>query len=384
MARCAQRLPYHKHREPRVRMARYFRPLIACFRMPGSGTFSVLLGIFVVTVFASVLIIRFQYVDEETGHRCDWGEAIYVVMALLVFESPIAFPSSWIARISFFAVPLSGLLVFGQGLLRLWKSLSDKNTWDLAMASTYQNHSIVCGLGKIGLRVTRWILDLKEEAVVIESDGNNPLIPQVREWGVPVVIGDAKRLEVLRSVGIDRAESIVPCTSDDLANLAIALEARSVCPGIKVVLRMYDQQMANNVRSGFDINRTYSIPEIAAPPLAAAATRVPLDHAFTYGEGDERSLITITKFALVVESVLIGYSVGQMEEEFKVAVIGIRKNGKFELHPARSTILECDDRFVVSAGIDSLNLLAGLTPPANELERYRKGRWPLQRTRARS
>lgn len=349
--------------------------------MPGSGTFSVLLGLFIFVVICSVLILRFYYSDPETGHRCDWGEAIYVVMALLVFESPITFPEDGIARFSFFAVPISGLLVFGQGLLRLWKTFSDKNTWDLAMASTYQNHTIVCGLGKIGLKVTRWILDLHEEVVVIETDTNNPLIPEVRGWGVPVVIGDAKRLEVLKSVCIDKAESIVPCTSDDLANLAIALEARTACPNVKVVLRMYDLQMALNVRHGFDINRTFSIPEIAAPSLAAAATRAPLDHAIAYEDGDERSLITITKFTLVEESVLVGYSVGRLEEEFKVAVIGLRHGGKFELHPLRATELQVGDKFVVSAGLDALNLLAGLTPPANEFERYKQGRWVLRQTR---
>ncbi len=358
-----------------------FRPVIACFRMPGSKTFSILLGIFICVVLASVMVLRFYYSDPETGHRCDWSEAIYVVMALLVFESPITFPEHGIARAAFFAVPVSGLLVFGQGLLRLWGSLSNKNTWDLAMASTYTHHTIVCGLGKIGLKVTRWILDLGEEAVVIESNENNLHIAEVRSWGVPVVIGDAKRLDVLKSVGIDRAESIVPCTSDDLANLAIALEARSACPKVKVVLRMYDLQMATNVRHGFDINRTFSIPEIAAPSLAAAATRAPLDHAIAYGEGDERSLITITKFVLVEESILTGYSVGKLEEEFKIAVIGLRKSGRFELHPSRNTCLEAGDSFVVSADIESLNLIAGLTPPVNEYERYKAGHWPLRKTR---
>lgn len=363
------------HSHPHI--PQFFRPLIACFRMPGSRTFSVLLGIFVFVVLSSVLILRFTYSDPESGHRCDWGEAIYVVMALLVFESPIPFPESGITRISFFAVPISGILVFGQGLLRLWKSLSNKNAWNLAMASTYQNHTIVCGLGKIGLKVTRWILDLGEEAVVVETDPNNIFIQEVRDWGVPVVIGDARRPDILKSVGIDRAESIVPCTSDDTANLAIALEARTSRSDIKVVLRMYDLQLAMNVKRGFDINRTFSIPEIAAPSLAAAATRAPLDHAISYGDGDDRSLITITKFYLVEESTLVGYTVGQLEEEFKVAIIGLRTNGIFELHPARSTPLKSGDRFVVSAGIEALNLLASLTPPANELERYKSGKWPL-------
>ena len=150
------------------------------------------------------------------------------------------------------------------------------------------SNTIVCGLGKVSKRVTRWILDLNEEVIVIESNPENSLIPEVRRWGVPVVIADARRPEVLLEVGITEAESIVPCTRDDLMNLSIALEARRLVPDIKVVLRMFDVQMAENVRTGFNIHTAFSIPELSAPAFAAAATKAPLDYAFSFGEGEER------------------------------------------------------------------------------------------------
>ena len=100
-----------------------------------------------------------------------------------------------------------------------------------------------------------------------------------------MIIADARHPEVLKDAGIDSAESIVPCTNDDLVNLSIALEARRLVPGIKVVLRMLDVEMAANVRSGFGIHTAFSIPELSAPAFAAAATKAPLDYAFSFGEG---------------------------------------------------------------------------------------------------
>lgn len=353
------------------------RPTHAFFRMPGSTGFGILLIIFATIVVVSVLELHWNYVNPETGTGLDLYAAIYAVFALLVFETPLPLPESWIARLAFFAVPISGILVLGQGLVRLGGALLNRDVWSKAMASTYKEHTIVCGLGKVSTRVTRWILDLHEEVVVIENNPNNPFIPEVRRWGVPVVIADARRPEVLLDAGISQAESIVPCTNDDLMNLSIALEARRLVPDIKVVLRMFDVQMAANVRTGFKIHTAFSIPELSAPAFAAAATKAPLDYAFSYGEDDERSLLTITKFTMVAESPLVNTTIDQLEDEFNVSVIAHRRDGEFMLHPKDDAVLSAGDRFVVSGPIEGISQIACLTPPTREMDRYREGRWPI-------
>jgi len=350
--------------------------------MPGSTTFGILLIVFVSIVTLAVVDLNWNYVNPNTGGRLDPIAAFYAVFALLVFETPLPLPQSWITRLVFFAVPISGILLLGQGLIRVGSVLLDKDTWNRAMASTYSDHTIVCGLGKVSLKIVHWILELDEEVVIIEQRRDNPYLDVVRSWGVPVVIADARRPEVLEEVGIKYAESIVPGTNDDLTNLSIALQARRLVPNIKVVLRMFDTEMAENVQAGFDIHTTFSIPEIAAPVFAAAATRAPLDYAFAYDEGGERGLLTITKFVLVEESLLVGYTIGQLEAEFDVAVIALRQDGKFNLHPTDDTVLKAGDRFIISASVDGVNQIADYTPPRREVERYYRGRWPIKKDEA--
>ena len=354
------------------------RPVLAFFRMPGATGFGTLLIIFLAVVVSGVIDLKLNYVHPETGRPLSIVAAIYAVFALLVFETPLPLPESWVTQIVFFAVPISGLLLVGQGLLRVGSTLINVDLWNRAMASTYKDHIIVCGLGKVGFRVVRWVLDLGEEAVVIEKDGDNPFLEEVRSWGVPVIIADTRRPDVLKDAGILEAESIVPCTSDDLINLSTALEARRMRPGIKVVLRMFDNRMAANIETGFDIHTAFSIPDLSAPAFAAAATRAPLDYAFTFEDGTEKSLLTITKFILVEGSVLEGYTIAQLEAEFDVAVIAHRGDGKFTLHPPGDVVLSVGDRFVLSAPISELNQLARLTPPLRDLDLFQQGRWPIK------
>jgi Trk K+ transport system NAD-binding subunit len=354
------------------------RPTLAFFRMPGSRGFGILLLIFILIVFIAVVDLRLNYVNPDTGRHLDIFAAFYAVFALLVFETPLPLPDSWITRLAFLAVPISGILVFGQGLVRVGSSLLNINLWNRAMASTYRDHIIVCGLGKVSLRVVRWILDLGETVVVVDIRPDNPFIDEVRSWDVPVFIADARRPEVLRDAGIMSAVSIVPCTNDDLTNLSIALEARQLKPGMKVVLRMFDQRMAGNLETGFDIHTAFSIPDLSVPAFAAAATKAPLDYAFAYGDGPERGLLTITEFTLVSQSILTGYTVGQLEQEFKVAVIAHRQDGRFKLHPTDETVLSSGDHFVLSASIDTLHQIAALTPPTREMDLYEQKRWPIK------
>ncbi|CAM2068407.1 Potassium channel protein [Sulfidibacter corallicola] len=353
------------------------RPILAYFRMPGSLGFGLLLLTFLVIFAGSVLDLKLTYVHPETGKGLDWIGALYTVFMLLVFESPLPLPQSPITRLAFFLVPISGFLVLGQGVFRLGNTMLKRDLWEKVMASTYSEHTIVCGLGKISIRVIQRILDLRHEVVVIENNRDNQYLEQLRRLRVPVIFGDAHRPDTLESANIRAAEAIVPCTSDDMTNLSIALEARRMVPGMKVVLRMADTRLAENVRSGFDIHTAFSIPEIAAPAFAAASTQAPLDHAIAFDEGNRRNLITITKFNLVPESILVGYTVGQLEDQFEVAVIALSRKGEFLLHPRDDVLLLAGCRFVVSASIETLNQLARLTPPAREYDHYLKGTWKI-------
>jgi Trk K+ transport system NAD-binding subunit len=77
-------------------------------------------------------------------------------------------------------------------------------------------------------------------------------------------------LEVLRQARAGTARAIVACTSNDLANLEIALLSRELNPKQRLVLRMSDPQLAETARATANLRLALSLPALAAPAYVAA------------------------------------------------------------------------------------------------------------------
>lgn len=346
--------------------------LRAFFRLPRMTGFAILLIVFALTLIAAVGVMNARY--EAPGGRKDLDlfESIYAVFTLLFFGGGYSWPTDGISRTLFFLVPLVGMVVVGQSVLGLASALVNRQRWEVAVASTFENHIIVCGLGKVGIRVINWLLEMGQDVVVIEADETQRRLREVSSWKIPVIFGDASYAQVLEEANLMKAESIVPCTSDDLANLSIATAARSMRPDIRVVLRTFSDNLAANLKGGFDIHFAYSTSALAAPAFAAAAMQAPVDYAFSFGE--DKLLLTITEFVLVEESPLAGSTVGKIEDDFDVEFLAVRDPNP-KLNPPDDLVLQPGCRFVVSATLDAITRIAGLTPSAREFARYEKGAW---------
>ena len=99
-------------------------------------------------------------------------------------------------------------------------------------------HVIVCGLHDDGLRMVEQ-LHLAGIPVIVVDDLPDPRLPTVlADLGVEWLAADARQADTLRLAGLDGAEAVVVTESDDLRTLAIALLARELRPGRRVVVQM--------------------------------------------------------------------------------------------------------------------------------------------------
>ena len=73
---------------------------------------------------------------------------------------------------------------------------------------------------------------------------------RLRRLGVAVIHGDATVREVLSQANAATARAVVAATSNDLANLEIALLVRDLNPSQNVVLRLGDPHLAHSLREG--------------------------------------------------------------------------------------------------------------------------------------
>ena len=133
------------------------------------------------------------------------------------------------------------------------------------------DHVIVCGLGTIGYRVVQRLAKLGVPVAAVEVDEDGRFVPTVRRLGVPVLIADARVPETLRALSIATARCIVVATDDDMTNLETALNARAFRPELRVVLRLFEPDLAARVERTFNMPISRSVSALAAPSFAAAA-----------------------------------------------------------------------------------------------------------------
>jgi Trk K+ transport system NAD-binding subunit len=133
-----------------------------------------------------------------------------------------------------------------------------------------KGHVVVCGVGSIGYRVVEQIARQGIPVVAAELHEND-FIHTIRRLGVPVVMADVRLKETLEELDVAAARCLVAATDDDLANLQAALNARAINPRLRVVLRVFDPDLAARVERAFDIHISRSVSSLAAPTFAAAA-----------------------------------------------------------------------------------------------------------------
>jgi Trk K+ transport system NAD-binding subunit len=305
-------------------------------------------------------LYRHAQVEELT-----YAESVYAVFLMIFFGESVPFPHEWYLQIFFFAMPIVGLALIVQGVINFGVMLFNKSAregeWQVAIASTYRDHVVVTGMGRLGFRTVQQLLDFGEDVVGIERNAEGEFVRRVLDLKVPVVFGDATRPDVLEQAAVERASAIITCTENDLANLEIALNARELQPQIRVVLRMFDQDLAEKVARGFDIHTAFSTSALAAPAFAGAATRSDISHAFYVGD----QLLNVSSITVNARSPLVGRRLSDLEHELDFSVLLHRRGRVADLHPDPDIALEPDDNLCVFASLRVLNRLGRLNQPAS-------------------
>ncbi|RYY39263.1 MAG: hypothetical protein EOO08_11205 [Chitinophagaceae bacterium] len=126
-----------------------------------------------------------------------------------------------------------------------------------------RNHIVLCGLGRLGYFIATELHRRSEKFIVIEMNESVPHIEYLRNHGVSVYIGNARLARVLRDAGAADAKAVVSVIDNDLGNLEIGLNARSLQPGIRTILRVFDDSMAQVLKEKLDIHLSLSTSSVA-------------------------------------------------------------------------------------------------------------------------
>ena len=136
-------------------------------------------------------------------------------------------------------------------------------------SSHFKGHVIVAGLGSVGFRLVRELVHNGQSVVAIESKENGQFVSAARELA-SVVIGNAKMEETLSKAGVTGAKAVIAATDDDLANMSIGFGARRANNSCRVVLRLFDSDLAEKMHRGLQFDSVLSVSAAAAPTFVGS------------------------------------------------------------------------------------------------------------------
>jgi Trk K+ transport system NAD-binding subunit len=225
-------------------------------------------------------------------------------------------------------------------------------------------HVIVAGLGSVGTRVLGQLHDLGIDVVAVDKSPDAAGLPLARRLGVPVVIGETHREETLRAAGIATSRALVSVTDSDIANLETALNARELAAGPRIVVRLYDDDLAARVQAAINNTVSRSTSYLAAPEFAAAV----LDHQVLRSIAVGRHVLLMAE--VDAGASLAGQRIDAVHEPGLLRVIALRRGGgtAVDWSPVPAYVIRGGDRLVVlatRAGLSGLLRRDAATSPAD-------------------
>ncbi len=114
---------------------------------------------------------------------------------------------------------------------------------DIIPAHRASGHVVLCGLNELGYQTLEELHRLGEEVVVLARSPREEFAAHARALGVPLIEGSYRQEQVLRSAGVQRAAALVVTEDDDVGNVHAALVAHDLNPGLRIRLRMFNQEL---------------------------------------------------------------------------------------------------------------------------------------------
>jgi CPA2 family monovalent cation:H+ antiporter-2 len=133
------------------------------------------------------------------------------------------------------------------------------------LASGLEGHVIVCGYGRVGQQVARF---LREEGLRFVALDLDPVrVQDARVAGEPVSFGDASHPDVLHAAGLERARAIMASMDDPVAAMRIVRHVRSVDRKLPVLVRTRDHAELERLKAA---GATEVVPETHEASLMLA------------------------------------------------------------------------------------------------------------------
>lgn len=238
-----------------------------------------------------------------------------------------------------------------------------------------KDHVIICGYGRIGQSVGRFLEEEKIPFIALDLD---PLrVREAHTAGEPVYYGDATQRDILDALGLERARLVVISHDDVGAALKMLNYLHALRPTLPVMVRTRDESQVEELQAAGALE---VVPEtleaglmIASQalllldvPMSRVARRIRLQRSGRYRlmreffRGDELSEKPEERDAKRLRSIVIPDGspvIGQRLDALNVAeltVTALVRQGTRQSSPEPDTVLAAGDVLVIYGALDRL------------------------------
>lgn len=251
------------------------------------------------------------------------------------------------------------------------KEIDTKPLEQLPTTTPLTDHVIICGFGRIGQTVSRF---LKQESIDFVAIDIDPLrATKAREAGENVLFGSSRQAELLHAAKLSQAKLVVIAFGEDRQSIGVIQKVRSLSPDVPILVRTRNDDQLDEL---YAAGANEVVPESLEGSLMLVSqvlslTKVPFSrilklvqkerknhynhlHGFFQGEHTDMSPDAIDRieFAhaiiLTDDSFANGRTIASLKlEERRVIVVALRRNDIESENPEPITILQPQDTLIV-------------------------------------
>ncbi|WP_239308110.1 NAD-binding protein, partial [Frankia sp. Cj3] len=199
-------------------------------------------------------------------------------------------------------------------------------------------HVVVCGLNDLGFRIAEQLHAAAVPVVVIEGRDVGSLRRRLERWGVPVLSDSVHTGDALRQASITGAVALIACHDIDLDNLETALLATEIAPELRLVVRVTNAQLGDQLGAALPAARVLNLAEKAGPSFVEACISSDVRHAFRLGP----EIFTVVDVPVS--------TAGAFRQVFgNLTPVALRRPGarRVEVCPGRDTFVAPGDRIAL-------------------------------------
>ncbi len=208
-------------------------------------------------------------------------------------------------------------------------------------------HYIICGYGRIGRVLSRYLTERYVDVVIIEKNSGRQ--PAMDEDGVLYLLGEASDESLLLRAGIKQARGLITAVATDADNVFLTLIAKQLNPRLFVVARAI-QNSAKRTLQAAGADKVISPYDLGARRMAHAILRPTVIRFLELAFTDDSTDIQVEEIKVKSTSRLLNVELKNsgIRQQLDLIILTIKKaDDTMIFNPQADTRIEVDDTLVV-------------------------------------